>query len=57
MAVLRAHMLADPPAPSASRNGVPVGLDQLVLRCLSKSPRNRFDSAAELSRALGFLGA
>jgi len=50
---LRAH-LAQPPAPPSARRGspLPAGLDEIVLRCLEKSPAMRFPSARELRAAL-----
>ncbi len=56
-----AHMLAgsdsvriDPP--SRLQPGLPSGFDAVVLRLLRKEPRERFQSAAELSAALSKLG-
>jgi serine/threonine-protein kinase len=55
MEVMRAHVFSDPRPPSSIRRGIPLGLDQLVLRCLAKSPQNRFDHVGEVARAVGFL--
>ena len=41
-----------PAAPSASRRGLPLALDGVVLRCLEKDPRMRYPTVAELSAAL-----
>jgi eukaryotic-like serine/threonine-protein kinase len=41
-----------PPAPSASRRGLPLALDGVVLRCLEKDPRARYATVVELSAAL-----
>jgi serine/threonine protein kinase len=41
-----------PAAPSASRRGLPLALDGVVLRCLEKDPRARYASVAALSAAL-----
>jgi serine/threonine-protein kinase len=40
------------PAPSELRPGLPAALDELVLRGLSRSPSERFASAAEMALAL-----
>ncbi len=39
-------------APSSLNSKVPPELDQIVLKCLTKSPENRFQTAEELQRAL-----
>ncbi len=47
-AVLAAHV-AEPPVPvSAHRPEVPAALEQLVMRCLEKTPADRWQSASEL---------
>lgn len=49
-----ASILRDVPPPvSAARKDLPSGLSELVQRCLSKNPADRFESAAELHDALG----
>jgi len=48
-----ASMFADePPSLLQSDEEMPGALDQIVLRCLQKDARRRFQSAAEVSRAL-----
>jgi serine/threonine-protein kinase len=49
-----AHHLNSAPVPPSERLGraVPADLEAIVLRCLSKSPADRFSTAAELERAL-----
>jgi serine/threonine-protein kinase len=54
-AVMRAHLLDTPPAPSASRPDLPAGLDAVVERALAKDPADRFQSADELVGALDRL--
>ncbi len=57
MGVLTKHMFEVPTRPSQRRSGVQLdGLEEIVLRCLEKSPDERFVSMNELSVALrGFL--
>ncbi len=50
---LIARISVDPPVPpSAHVDGLPDGLEDVVLRCLEKSPDARFGSVAELAQAL-----
>ncbi|HVH48172.1 MAG TPA: serine/threonine-protein kinase, partial [Labilithrix sp.] len=50
---LFAAILETDPAPLRSRaEGVPPGLDEIVLRCLQRRPEHRFQTAAELANAL-----
>ena len=56
-AILRDALSAPPPPPSAAREGIPEGLDRLVMRCLSPDPLERFRSASELAAGLRDLGA
>jgi tetratricopeptide (TPR) repeat protein len=44
------------PAPLPVRAGVPAGLEQLVLRCLAKAPRDRPADAVRLAASLRALG-
>src|SRR5262245_45434803 len=47
------HLHAEPVPPSVrARIPVPKSLERVVLRCLKKSPDDRFQSAAELEEAL-----
>jgi serine/threonine-protein kinase len=50
--VLSAHASTPPAAPSSFRAEVPVDLERVVLRCMEKSPADRYQSAAELEHAL-----
>ncbi len=50
--LLTAHARREPPPPSTLNLNVPEDLDQVVLRCLSKDPRQRFADAAALEQAL-----
>lgn len=51
--LVRAHMLQPPPSPSKVRGEpLPKALDDVVLRCLAKTPDDRFVSAEELELAL-----
>lgn len=53
MAIVTAHLLKPPPAPSA-RSPVPVpqDLEEVILRCLAKSPDDRYADGAGLLEAL-----
>ena len=58
-AAMQAH-LQEAPAPPSQRLGAPVpeAMKRIVLRCLAKSPGERFQSMPELGAALGdFLAA
>ena len=50
------HLQAEPIPPS-ERGGrsIPLGLERLILKCLAKHPKDRPQSAAELSNALSFV--
>jgi serine/threonine protein kinase len=55
-AVLRQHLTDTPPPPSVVRPGVPLELDRLVMRLMSKSPADRPAAAdALLVELRGFL--
>ncbi len=42
----------DPPPPSSLRQGLPPGLDQVVMRCLAKAPARRYRNCGQLRQAL-----
>ncbi len=48
---LYAHLNDPPPAPSLYAPAVPMGLDDVVIRAMSKSPEDRHPSAGDLGRA------
>jgi len=50
--VLIAHAHEDPVPLSKRREGIPEDINQVILRCLAKSPEDRYSSAAELAEAL-----
>jgi len=52
LAMLAATLQATPEAPRHLRHEVPRSLEQLILRCLAKSPDARFSSGQELSEAI-----
>ncbi len=52
MTVLRAHAFQPAAPPSEYNPEVPDELDEIVLRCLAKSPADRFQSVTELAEAL-----
>ncbi len=47
----------EPPPPSEAWSGIPPALEALILRCLSKDPADRYDSAATLHRELSRMRA
>ena len=51
------HLLATPTRPSELVKGVPTALDDLILRLLSKNPRERIGHADDVASALVALGA
>jgi hypothetical protein len=55
--VLRQHIELDPSAPSTWVDGLPSGLDELVLRLLAKDRRFRIGHADDVAAALARLGA
>jgi serine/threonine-protein kinase len=48
-----AHARDPVAAPSQIRAGIPLDLEWVVLRCLSKEPADRFADAQALERAFG----
>ncbi|NUP12089.1 MAG: serine/threonine protein kinase [Polyangiaceae bacterium] len=50
--LLNAHLTSSPIPPSRMRSDVPPALDALVLKALSKSPADRYPSAAAMLEAL-----
>jgi serine/threonine protein kinase len=50
------HISAPPPPPRSVAPQLPAELEAIILRCLAKSPGDRFSSAGELSSALERLG-
>jgi hypothetical protein len=48
---LYAHLNDPPPAPSLRATAVPMALDDVVIRSLSKRPEDRYPSAGDLGRA------
>jgi serine/threonine protein kinase len=48
---LYAHLNDQPPAPSLQATAVPVALDDVVIRAMSKQPGDRYPSAGDLGRA------
>ena len=52
MAVALKHITAEPPAPGTVRGGIPMALEQIVLRAMAKAPEARYRSAEDLRSAL-----
>jgi serine/threonine protein kinase len=48
---LYAHLHDPPPAPSLHATAVPMALDDVVIRAISKAPEDRYPSAGDLGRA------
>jgi eukaryotic-like serine/threonine-protein kinase len=54
--VYSAVLSSTPPAVDSLRPGIPVGLDDVVQRCLDKDPAQRFCDVADLAEALAAFG-
>jgi len=50
MQMMARHLKSTPRMPSQRANGIPRALDELVVACLAKDPKDRPQSAAELAR-------
>jgi len=53
--IIAAHMFEPPPAPSTRCAHLAPGVDEIVLRCLAKSPGDRFQTMQELAGAIDRL--
>ncbi|HEX7843456.1 MAG TPA: serine/threonine-protein kinase [Kofleriaceae bacterium] len=51
-----AHLREQPPLASSRVSELPAVVDEILQKCLQKSPAERFQSMAELARALGSAG-
>jgi len=51
VAVVFAHLEAEPPAPSAHRPELPAALDAVIARALAKDPQDRYPNCREFARA------
>ena len=56
MHMMARHLKSAPRRPSQRANGIPSALDDLVIACLAKDPKDRPQSAADLARALDAIG-
>ena len=52
METLRQVSFKDPISPSTLRSGIPKDLETICLKCLSKQPNKRYETASELSQDL-----
>lgn len=50
--ILHRQEVEMPPPPSATVEGIPNAIDEIVLKCIAKDPDARYQSAAELAAAL-----
>ena len=50
--VVHDHLKATPPDPRSLQPNLPLGLSQLIMRCLEKDPADRFPDADEFLRAV-----
>ncbi|MBV8761878.1 MAG: protein kinase [Deltaproteobacteria bacterium] len=57
LAVVMAHLEVEPQPPSTFADGLPRGVDDLLLRMLAKAPRDRLGYARDVATALERLGA
>jgi len=55
LATATMRLTHDPPSPGALRAGVPRELDRAVMRAMARDPADRFQTAEEMSSALGRL--
>jgi serine/threonine-protein kinase len=53
--LIASHLREEPAAPSSLRAEIPPSVDELVLRCLAKSPDARYQTMTELVRAGGMI--
>jgi serine/threonine protein kinase len=51
VAVMYAHLLEPPPAPSEKREGLPEGFDAVVATAMAKAPEERYTTCGELASA------
>lgn len=51
--ILAAHLTRDPQPLGTRRPGLPAGLEEIVMRCLSKDPDRRWAHADSLARSFG----
>ncbi|MDP6719007.1 MAG: serine/threonine-protein kinase, partial [Pirellulaceae bacterium] len=51
MAIILRHSSAEVEAPSRLQHGLPADVDAVIVRCLRKSPGDRFQTATELEQA------
>ena len=52
IAVVFAHLEAEPPAPSKQRRELPAALDEVIARALAKDPEQRYASCGEFAQAV-----
>ena len=52
LAIIHKHLTETPPEPRHLRPGLPVEVEQVILKALAKDPQQRYQSAGEMVRAL-----
>ena len=57
MAVILGHIQKPPPAPRRLNAGMPPELEAVILRCLEKGPKKRFQKVGEVLEALSTVSA
>jgi serine/threonine-protein kinase len=56
LALLRQHIEDQPPPPTAINPYIPPELEKIILQCLEKDPKKRFEDGNALEQALATLG-
>lgn len=55
VSVAMMHVSSEPPMPRSICKDIPEGLEQIIIKAMSKSPERRFGSARAMKKALEFL--
>jgi len=57
MSVILGHLQKPPPLPRKLNPAIPPDLEAVILRCLDKSPKKRFQKISEVQEALSNISA